>query len=180
MIPALRELYGTIASRLLDGRLLTKRTSTTARYSVRIRDAMADHIARSAAKSNQAEGAAAADEGTVPAPPATDRFTSPQERKMDPDRTKPGLFSALSERFARHRSQAKLEPFMREKMRANTLKHVNKALALARQGQAEGAKIHAELAETAMKTAGEYMSDDEYGQFQEEVEARLRSTSEAP
>jgi hypothetical protein len=62
---------------------------------------------------------------------------------------------------------------MAEKMRANTLDHLNRALILARLGQGDGARIHADLAETAMETAVRYMSQEEYRALEAEVERRL-------
>ena len=52
--------------------------------------------------------------------------------------------------------------------------HINKAISFARTGNEKAARIHADLAESAMKTAGRYMSDEEYSRFREEVEARMR------
>ena len=62
---------------------------------------------------------------------------------------------------------------MSERMRAKTIEHIKKALRLAKQGDAEGANVNAELAEAAMNTAIEYMSEEEYPAFKEEVERRL-------
>jgi len=176
LINALRELFTQMASRLLHERLQRQNGSVKKRGSVPIRSLMAKHIAESAERAGQQQRAAG-EESRAASAPASGGFADTGALKGGSEPTRPGVFSDLSQRFARHRSQAKLEPFMAEKMRANTLEHVNKALALARQGNAQGAQIHAELAETAMETAGEYMSDDEYGWLKETVEARLRSMS---
>ncbi len=47
---------------------------------------------------------------------------------------------------------------MIEKMEAKTMEYINKVMRLAKQGDAEGAKINAELAESTLKTVIEYMS----------------------
>jgi len=59
-------------------------------------------------------------------------------------------------------------------MRDNTLDYINKAISFAKAGNEQAARVHAELAENTMKTAGQYMSDEEYSRFREEVEARMR------
>ena len=176
MISTLRDLYRQILSKLLQGRLQGQQGAGQARGSVPISALMAEQIAKADEESGQQKGGADSERPVSPTP-TTGGFTNTRALKNDSEPPLPGLFSALSQRFSRHRSQAKLEPFMAEKMRANTLDHVNKALGLARRGNAEGARIHAKLAEIAMETAGDYMSDDEYSQLRETVEARFRSSS---
>ncbi len=64
---------------------------------------------------------------------------------------------------------------MTEKMEAKTMEYINKAMRLAKQGNAEGAKVNAELAESALKTVIEYMSEEEYQAFRKEVENRMQA-----
>lgn len=176
MINTLRDLSTQIVSRLLHERLQRQQGPARARDSVPISALIVEHIAEADEVLGHQKGGAD-DEMLAPPTPTTGEFTSTRVLENGSEPAIPGLFGALSQRFARHRSQAKLEPFMAEKMRANTLDHVNKALGLARQGNAQGARIHARLAETAMETAGEYMSDGEYSQLKETVEARFHSSS---
>ncbi len=176
MIGTLHDLFAQIVAKLLHGRLQRQNGAAKPRDSVPISVLMAEHIARAEEEPDRQEGRS---DEEVPASsvPATGGFANTRPLKGDSESVSPGFFSALSQRFARHRSQAKLEPFMAEKMRVNTLDHVNKSLSFARLGNAEGARIHARLAETALETAGDYMSDDEYHQLRERVEDRLRSAS---
>jgi hypothetical protein len=53
------------------------------------------------------------------------------------------------------------------------------ALILARIGRGDGARIHADLAETAMETAARYMSEEEYCALEAEVERRLSNNAPA-
>ena len=176
LIRSLRSLSTQIASRLVNGRLLESSESRPARASVPISELLTDHIAEASTASTapgQADDGAAPEEW-LPDNPSSDSFVqAPGTQRQSRGFT---VFSALSKRFSGHHSSAHLQAFMREKMRKNTLDHVNKALALARHGNADGAKIHAGLAENAMRTAGEYMSDDDYAQFRRDVEHRMRAT----
>lgn len=77
--------------------------------------------------------------------------------------------------FYAHKASASPHIHMDEQMQKNTMEHLNRALHLARRGDKEGAKVHAELAETAMETASQFMSHEEYEAFHTEVEKRLES-----
>lgn len=69
-----------------------------------------------------------------------------------------------------------MEPRMLgERMRKSTLEHINQALVLARAGDTAGAKLHAGLAENAMKTAAHHMSSAGFAAFSATVEERLRT-----
>jgi len=55
------------------------------------------------------------------------------------------------------------------------MEHINISLILAREGNTEGARLHIDLAESAMHTAGRFMSHEEYEIFEKKVEHRLES-----
>jgi hypothetical protein len=158
----------------LNSRLNARQESTEPKEGVPIGDLLGDHIDKTAAASAKPDTSATGEKPAAPVP-ATESRPIASARKAGQGRSGSGLFGALSKYFSRHRGSAHVEPFMREKMRSNTLDHINKAMVLAKRGDAQGAKIHAGLAENAMRTAGEYMSDEEYRQFKEKVETRLKS-----
>jgi len=68
-----------------------------------------------------------------------------------------------------------VQPNLGEQMRASTWKHMVAAMRLAHKGDEKGAKVHAELANNAMKEASVYMTEEEYKAFAIEVEERLAS-----
>jgi hypothetical protein len=178
LLRSLRELYAEIASHLLKGRLQKQAGAREARAHLPIADLLAEQITRQTAKSlEQGQQKAAVFDAASVAASAQGEMPDRLKGRAATD-SNPGLFSVLSRRFARHRSQARLDPFMAEKMRTNTIDHLNRALMLARSGQTEGSRIHAELAESAMKTASDYMSDEEFRQLRREAEARLRTARE--
>ena len=55
------------------------------------------------------------------------------------------------------------------------MEHINISLILARAGNIEGARLHIDLAESAMHTAGRFMSHKEYEIFEKKVAHRLES-----
>ena len=63
--------------------------------------------------------------------------------------------------------------YMGEKMRTTTLDHLNRTVQLARQGNRQGAYIHAELAENAMRLARKHMSTEEFERFKDEIRTRV-------
>ncbi len=179
LLSALLGLYSQISSRILSDRLSTQRGPTTPRDGLPIGDLLDDHIEQTAAASVQSGGSHPEEK------PSASRSASDTRPITTPDkagtgRSGSGLFGALSGYFGRHRNSSHSAPLVREKMRANTLDHINRAMILAKRGDAKGAKVHATLAESAMRTAGEYMSDEEYSQFKEQVESRVKAAGRPP
>ena len=66
-------------------------------------------------------------------------------------------------------------PHISDQMRSKTFEHISLSLHLARRGDKEGARLHIELAENAMRTASQFMKKDEYLEFRLQVEDRLES-----
>ena len=69
----------------------------------------------------------------------------------------------------------RLLPSMNQQLQRTTMEHINISLILAREGNTEGARLHIDLAESAMHTAGRFMSHEEYEIFEKKVEHRLES-----
>jgi hypothetical protein len=174
LLGSLLGLYAQVSSRLLNSRMRTKQESAASREGIPVEKLLARHIDETAAAFAQAQRAS---DGEKPAASPRTSRTRPtvSADKAGARRPAAGLLGALSQYFDRHPSSPHCEPLVREKMRSRTLDHINKALVLARQGDAERAKIHAGLAESAMRTAAEYMSDEEYREFTAQVQSRLHS-----
>lgn len=143
-----------------------------ARESAPIQDLLSEHIRKDAeapTRTKQAERPKAS--GRMEADTRADaRRGSGRGARASPA----PVVDALSEHFSRYRSSTHRQPFVRDRMRSSALDHINKAISFAKAGNEPAARIHAKLAESAMKTAGQYMSDEEYSRFREEVEARMR------
>ena len=66
-----------------------------------------------------------------------------------------------------------MEPHMAEKLQKSATEHINRALLLGKQGKVGAAKVHADLAESAVKAAAQYMGEAEYQAFKAQVRERL-------
>ena len=168
LIEALNALFLQISRRLLGHRLESHASSTDGGKSVDISYALNDHLKRVAAAAPKR-----ADENQ-------ERAETPGAAKMsEPSASQPvessgrSLLSGLSERLGRMGRRLSVQPHMGEKMQASTMDHINKALHLARQGNAQGAIMHTKLAESAMRTASEYMPEEAYEGFKEKVETKI-------
>jgi len=168
LVRSMQALYAELAAKLLSIRLhpnARKRESSSEK--LKLKELIAQHLAENpdpdipAARvaSHEAEGNPNAQSRTGTGPVAHGSQSN-----------------ALSEYFSEYHSTGAIRSFMGRKMRTNTLEHINKALALGRQGNEQGARVHAELAERCMQAAADNMSDEEFRRFRAEVEARLRGT----
>ena len=83
-------------------------------------------------------------------------------------------FNQLSE-HSKRQAVNQLLPSMNQQLQRTTMEHINISLILARAGNIEGARLHIDLAESAMHTAGRFMSHKEYEIFEKKVEHRLES-----
>ncbi|MBT8439763.1 MAG: hypothetical protein HKP55_07055 [Gammaproteobacteria bacterium] len=77
-------------------------------------------------------------------------------------------------KYYQRKVRVETHPHMSEQMQRNTIDHINTALHLARKRDQSGARLHIELAESAMHTAGRFMSHDEYQAFELKIEERLK------
>lgn len=66
-------------------------------------------------------------------------------------------------------------PHISDQLQRRTMEHINLSLGLAREGRKDAAKLHIDLAQSAMHTASRFMSHDEYDAFAQKVERRLES-----
>ena len=60
-------------------------------------------------------------------------------------------------------------PYMGEKLKESTWSHLHAAQLHARQGNIDNAKLHAGIANDALKEAAHYMSEDDYKDLCDEV-----------
>jgi hypothetical protein len=176
LISALQSLATEVASRLLSSRMQTIVRSAAPRESLPIEELLAERIAPNPAAAAPADRLPTPQE-RAEADPEPDAVGTPPPEPTPTKRVGFTLLNAFSEHLNRHRSETNYHPLLRDQMREHTFSHLNKALSMARQGNSDGAKLYAKLAENAMRQAGEYMSDDEYREFREEVEERLHSAS---
>lgn len=176
LMNALQHLYLSISSKLVTRRIEPRAPSAMAGDSADIAASLDAHLGQQAEASQRALAERAAQvNGQAEQAIASEGEQHVKRHRPEGKRSGLGLFGVLSKHFRRGAAKGDALASLGEKMKANTTDHINKALRLARQGNAQGAKMHAELAENAMKTASAYMPEDEYKAFKEMVENRLKS-----
>ncbi len=173
LLDALLNLQTQISSMLLSSRMQSFKPSDNARNGTDIAEQLKDKIAHAVTESRTSGHAS-----EVPSSnsirqdkAAPDGSAAPTKQSSPELRLFIGLSNSLSKRVATH----KIQPRMTKKMEAKTMEYINKAMRLAKQGNAEGAKVNAELAESALKTVIEYMSEEECQAFKKEVENRMKA-----
>ena len=167
LLDALQALYTQISTKLWHRRMEPPPPSALAGDSADITGALSGHIERTAA-----EAASGAIDNPPEKPTEHPVKSVPAGGKKRPE---PGmrLFSGFT-RHLRRRGRGAGQRHLGEKLRADTLRHINDALRLARRGDAQGAKLRTELAESAMRTASNYLPEEEYLAFKQELEERLK------
>jgi len=172
LIDILQDLRLQISSKLLDKRMQPSNFSGDEEYSVDISQTLKDYIDTNLSDQVQAEKIPGNPQQGSAEPPAeaisanTKPKTTPPSDALAPPSELSGYLNeqAVGHEFAHH---------MGEKMRITTLEHINRTVQLAKQGNREGAYIHVELTENAMRLAREYMSETEFEVFQNEVKERV-------
>ncbi len=171
LIQELKQLYKLISQHLWHRRMSEAKPGE-ARQSAEIHASLSEHVDIDAGDRNTREEGA---ETVGPLGPQE----QPVARKSAEKGPRLGLFKALSQHFSRRRRAVHAQPHLAKQMQEQTHNHINRALQLARQGQAGNAKMHLELAEQAMRTASQYMPEAEYAEFKEKVEERLQEVRKA-
>ncbi|TNF37416.1 MAG: hypothetical protein EP315_02670 [Gammaproteobacteria bacterium] len=84
-----------------------------------------------------------------------------------------GFSTNLSEYLKSHPMHSDSDIYLGEKLRASTWSHIHTALLKARQGDVKAARVHADIANQAMKEAAHYLSEETFRQFADEIARAL-------
>ncbi|HEY9052830.1 MAG TPA: hypothetical protein VIQ03_14860 [Gammaproteobacteria bacterium] len=79
----------------------------------------------------------------------------------------------LSDYLKSHSQHSDSDSYIGDKLKASTWSHIHTAILKAREGDPRTAKLHADIANQAMKEAVHYMSDEEFRIFSEEIDHAL-------
>jgi len=168
LLETLKNLHRRVSARLWHKRLSAASGPISAgEESAAIRSSLTPHLEEHAVDFEKftSSGGSNEDAGPSAATPRSSKVTSPP---------KLGFFKSLASHFGRRHAVTGVQPHLAVQMQAKTKEHINRALQLARRGNAEGAKVYVDLAEQAMKTASQYMEKQDYATFKDEVESRLK------
>lgn len=105
---------------------------------------------------------------------------SPENITQESGQTEPvqavpvnGVSTNLSEYMKSHSQHTSSDSYVGDKLKASTWSHIHTAILKAREGDAKAARLHADIANQALKEAGHYMDDEEFRLFSEEIEKAL-------
>jgi hypothetical protein len=169
LIEALRRLSLQLGDVLLNHRLRPVNHRRARDDGADIRSAIDRRLQRAGSQANRpGAGATDTDPGAPGvAPPDTDARDAPFPAVQSSD-----LSSHL-------RGPGGVHLQLGESLQATTSEHVNKPSLAARRGDAAGARLHADLAQSAMRSASEHMPAAEYAAFKHSVAQWLQGLDEA-
>ncbi len=173
LIQTLRQVYFRVSSSLLQRRMDRTKLGGGDTSNINIAEPLRKHIDILTAQKSSDSGYEVDEAGALH-PENTD--ISDTARATGEATTRGGWsFNDLATWIKKRGGLPVMEPHIAEKLKNSARQHINEALRLARQGKNEAAKVHAELAENAVKTAAHYMSEDAYHDFKMYVLDRLDS-----
>ncbi len=178
LIETLKSLYSRIASLELKRRMDAYRKGDGAEPSHDIATALAEDIDKLAVSSDTGPGAAVSDTSSETGSTAAQHGSG---TRRPVDRKHPQVayrFMELIRFFKASNNASTMQPQLAEKLKASVWEHINTSLRLARAGEAASAKLHADVANNALKEAARYMPKEDYNAFYAQVEKQLREIRE--
>lgn len=81
----------------------------------------------------------------------------------------------LSLYYQDHKTAADSQPELSEKLKKSAWEHIHAVHRYARQGDVKTARLHADIANNALKEAAHYMTEDDYKAFMQEVKDEMQA-----
>ena len=162
---------------LLGHRRIDRASLGDAKGDYDIWEKIGDHLGEVAdAAEPDAEPAVRGRETSEPVARGADAKTDTETRaNIKTDTALPPAESTQLTARSKQSAIGRLLPRMHDQLQRKTMEHINIALIMAHEGNADGARLHAEFAQNAMHTASRFMSRENYQIFEEKVERRLES-----
>lgn len=110
---------------------------------------------------------------TIDASTDTDIHITAHQQSQQLNTTAGGASSNLTEYLRAHPVNSDTDSYIGNKLQASTWAHIHTAILKAREGDERTAKLHATIANQAMKEAGHFMNDEEFKKFSDEIEKVL-------
>lgn len=135
----------------------------------RLNQCLAESAAQAGGKATPAtdEGSGASEASKIEHRPLTGTKASPTAiPPLAPGKRVPVLSQGVG--------VSSFQPPVGEQLEKQTFRYISQALVFARQGNAEAAEVYAQAAESALKLAVQYLPEEEYVRFKDEVISRLK------
>jgi len=168
LLLTLQKLYSRMVSRTLRHRMSSTRKASPAETKHDIAAMLSDHISELAVTS----------ESSIKGMP--EEQTAPKngiQSQTSPSTSTPkagGKLSGLAKYFRRRPSTPLMQRHVGAKIKKRARDHIYSSLLLASEGDAEAARIHANIADLAMKESANYMSAEEYATFVADMREHLQ------
>jgi hypothetical protein len=176
LIESITRLYRQISERLLQARVDSARRHGGSAPKIDIAESLIARVRANATqnRSDRPERTLST-ESTSPVAPGHEggEAISSLQGAPTPYHERPLLPNELAMQFSKEPRAGALLPAVGEQLKRRTFEYINRALELGKEGNAECAETYAKLAECALKTAADYLSEDEYLLFTQEVLSRV-------
>ena len=173
----LKQLYYRVCDNDLFRRLGLYHRHTGTYLAPDISTSMAEHLDKLASTSKTG----AVDTSIAPST-RTSKITSVHNNTGQPRKRRYGIFKSVTTYFHPKKIFTPLkttDPYLADKLKDSTWSHIHAAQLQARQGNTINAKLHAGIANDALKEAAHYMSDKDYKDLCNEVNAIFKKLESA-
>jgi hypothetical protein len=176
LIKGIMQLYMQISTRLVQLRVGKSGSGSASAANIDLAGPLIARVREHAAQAarvaeTRAVSGASQDASSDPSP------STREGRAGDGGPLPPHTASTVPGELAHHLSREPrafaLQPPIGEQLKRRTFQYVNHALELANEGKVEAAETCAKLAESALKTAADYLSEEEFLAFRSEVMSRI-------
>ena len=106
-------------------------------------------------------------------PPLPGRAELSQKTGQSANQATLDIQTPLTDHFKKNKSYSELSPHIGEKLQNSAWEHTHTAIRLAHRGDIATAKLHANLANNAIKELGHYLSEADYTEFKNAIKAEL-------
>jgi hypothetical protein len=173
VILGLQKLYSKVAQLVFQYRKQFTQYWPMRRHEGDIRSPLNDYIELIA---RQARVGSEAGQDSMPGLAATISTTNEADHvdSVDSGDTDRIVVPSLAKHFESRSAATVFIPGVGEKLKNSVWNHLHEAIRLGRQGDTKNARLHADLANGALKEAVKYMSQEQFSALIAEVEQKLR------
>lgn len=169
LLYSVAKLYSTTILNITNRRVSTYHTQTNTDYADEIGDALESYISQ--VKEQATSNHSGAHDPGIPAEMQHKNATSPNaESSIIVD-------SALSDFFKKNMSYSELSSPLEQKLKTTAWDHTHSAIRYAHMGDYTCAKLHADLASSAIHELGHYMDEADFISFKQAVSQELQRKS---
>ena len=170
LIELIKGLYSRVVSLDLKKRMSAHQQGGAADAGHDIATTLAEDIEKLAGSNSSAANDTAS--GTDSRPVQRRSRSRPRIDRKNPQSTR--RVTELTRFFKEAVNGSTLQPHVGEKLKASVWEHIDTSMRLARKGETVSARLHADVANNALKEAARYMPKEDYNAFYAQVKKRLQ------